>query len=57
MAKDDKKAGKKATGKAGGWERTKVGKKVHINTPSNINAGANLGVPLCAAGVGTAPAL
>lgn len=53
MAKDDKKAGKKAGSKAGGkgaaWERTKVGKKVHINTPANINAGANLGVPLCAA--------
>ena len=31
------------------WEQTKVGRKVHINTPSKINANTNLGVPLCAA--------
>ena len=32
-----------------GWERTPVGKKVHINTPPKTNANRNLGVPLCAA--------
>jgi 2-iminobutanoate/2-iminopropanoate deaminase len=35
--------------KADGWERTKVGKKIHINTPPKTNANRNLGVPLCAA--------
>ena len=35
--------------KADGWERTKVGKKIHINTPPKTNANRNLGVPLFAA--------
>jgi 2-iminobutanoate/2-iminopropanoate deaminase len=41
----------KKAGKAGGdgWERTRVGRKVHINTPPKTNANRNLGVPLCAA--------
>jgi len=32
-----------------GWVRTKVGRKVHIDTPPKTNANKNLGVPLCAA--------
>jgi 2-iminobutanoate/2-iminopropanoate deaminase len=32
-----------------GWIRTKVGRKVHIDTPPKTNANRNLGVPLCAA--------
>lgn len=36
-------------GKDDGWVRTKVGRKIHIDTPPKTNANKNLGVPLCAA--------
>lgn len=41
----------KKAGKVGGdgWARTRVGRKVHIDTPPKTNANRNLGVPLCAA--------
>jgi hypothetical protein len=40
---------KKTKGKDDGWVRTKVGRKVHVDTPPKTNANRNLGVPLCAA--------
>jgi len=39
----------KSKGKGDDWVRTKVGKKVHVDTPAKTNANRNLGVPLCAA--------
>lgn len=42
-------ATKTKAAKADGWQRTTVGRKVHIDTPAKTNANKNLGVPLCAA--------
>lgn len=49
MATSNKTTSNKTKGKRDGWVRTKVGQKVHIDTPPKTNANRNLGVPLCAA--------